>query len=103
MLSAWRSNSSEESTTPVDIDEEDDTETREADVQAEITSYFKLKTGIDENDVNERFPLGEFWKEQERRSHLPTMCRLARKLLATPASSVYSERLFSEFGCVYEN
>ena len=45
-------------------------------------------------------PVADFWKLQERA--LPVKSRLARKHLAAPSSSVYSERLFSEFGSIYE-
>ena len=41
-----------------------------------------------------------WWKEHATQfSHL---VKLARKYLATPASSVYSERLFSEYGNIFE-
>lgn len=35
-------------------------------------------------------------------SRCQTLLKLAKKYLATPISSVYSERLFSEMGQVYE-
>ena len=32
-----------------------------------------------------------------------SLAKLARRLLCTPASSVYSERIFSEFGEIYDD
>ena len=40
--------------------------------------------------------------ELRRFSQCPNITKLARRYLATPISSVYSERLFSEMGQVYE-
>jgi hypothetical protein len=41
-----------------------------------------------------------WWKEDGIK--FPYLAKLARKHLATPASSVYSERLFSEYGNIFE-
>ena len=40
-----------------------------------------------------------FWKE---RLHYPNMARVARRYLSCPTSYVYSERLFSEAGNIFE-
>ena len=42
-----------------------------------------------------------WWRQN--RTTLPLLAKLARKLLCTPASSVYSERIFSEFGEIYDD
>ena len=42
-----------------------------------------------------------FWLR--RKQTLPHLFLLAQKVLGTPASSVYSERLFSEYGNIYES
>ena len=42
----------------------------------------------------------EIWKYEEKFPHLK---KLVPKLLATPASSVYSERMFSEYGNIFES
>jgi len=42
----------------------------------------------------------QYWRLKE--SNYPTLAALARKYLAVPASSVYSERLFSEYNNLYE-
>jgi hypothetical protein len=49
-------------------------------------------------------PVAEFWRRQARlpTCQYPALVRLARKVLAAPATSVFSERLFSEFGLIYE-
>ena len=46
--------------------------------------------------------LQKVWSQQQDLHRLPIMCQLARKVLGAPCSSIYSERLFSEFGDVYE-
>ena len=43
----------------------------------------------------------EWWKLNE--ATFPPLSKLARKLLCTPATSVYSERLFSELGIIYDD
>ena len=55
-----------------------------------------------DSDVHEWEPIAAFWRDKEAAHQLPTLCVLARKHLATPASSIYSERLFSQFGNIYE-
>jgi len=42
----------------------------------------------------------DWWKQHT--GQFPHLCVLAKKFLATPASSVYSERLFSEYGNIFE-
>ena len=42
----------------------------------------------------------DWWKQHT--GQFPYLCVLAKKFLATPASSVYSERLFSEYGNIFE-
>jgi hypothetical protein len=42
----------------------------------------------------------QYWRLKE--SNYPTLAALARKYLCVPASSVYSERLFSEYNGLYE-
>ena len=54
----------------------------------------------DPNAVNQWGPVALFYREHERK--FPLIAELANKFLSTPVSSVYSERLFSEFGQVYE-
>ena len=60
----------------------------------EIDAYFREPT------QPEKFDPLEFWRDRQR--EFPTLAKLARKYLATPATSVYSERLFSEYGNIYE-
>ena len=68
----------------------------------EIDRYFKLKyTGAPrENKVYDFPPVALFW--QTNKDRLPTLYQVAARALSTPASSVYSERLFSEYGNIYE-
>ena len=46
--------------------------------------------------------ISNFYLIAEKRGTLPILCALARKVLSAPLSSIYSERLFSEFGDLYE-
>ena len=43
-----------------------------------------------------------YWRERRMSGKYPLLSRLAQVYLAIPASSVYSERLFSEAGNIYE-
>ena len=52
--------------------------------------------------INAWSPIAKFYSEQEKSNCIPLVCQLARQHLAAPISSVYSERLFSEMGQVYE-
>ena len=42
----------------------------------------------------------QYWKEEDK---FPILKKLATKHLSTPASSVYSERMYSEYGNVFED
>ena len=57
---------------------------------------------IEEEDVNEWRPVAQFYVRQEKVGRIPLICQLAKKVLAAPCSSVYSERLLSELGIIYE-
>ena len=49
--------------------------------------------------AREKCPL-KYWQDEDK---LPALKQLASKFLSTPASSVYSERLYSEYGNVFED
>ena len=55
-----------------------------------------------ELQINAWAPVARFYADQEKTNRIPLICQLARQHLAAPISSVYSERLFSEMGQVYE-
>ena len=61
----------------------------------------KIELASDE-EANEWAPVAKFFTDAEKSGHIPLICKLAKKHLAAPPSSVYSERLFSEMGQVYE-
>ena len=63
-------------------------------VTKEFDSYLSLPLQNRTSD-----PL-QWWPDHA--GAMPYIARLARKFLATPASSVYSERLFSEYGNIFE-
>ena len=76
--------------------------TLQARVQTELEEYLSMDRvkAAKEQDLYHWEPVASFWSTYE--SRMPLLAELARKHLATPISSVYSERLFSEFGQVYE-
>jgi hypothetical protein len=41
----------------------------------------------------------ELWRKA---TEFPLLCKLARKLLCTPSSSVFSERMYSEYGNIFD-
>ena len=61
---------------------------------------------LEVNDFLQKHLLGrlecpiKWWKENSK--EFPKLARLAQKYLAVPSSTVYSERLFSEAGNIYE-
>ena len=67
----------------------------EDEVEKEVKKYLQLPLLEKDED-----PL-TWWRQN--RATLPLLAKLARKLLCTPASSVYSERIFSEFGEIYDD
>jgi hypothetical protein len=74
-----------------------------ASIRHQIDTYLGLPAmELAEEDVNEWKPVADFYLNEEKLGRTPLICQLARKLLAAPCSSVYSERLFSEMGLIYE-
>ncbi|KAK8376815.1 hypothetical protein O3P69_010028 [Scylla paramamosain] len=69
----------------------------EKDIAAESANEVELcrRTPLLERSI---CPL-HYWKQEEK---FPLLKQLAVKFLCTPASSVYSERLFSEYGSIFE-
>ena len=62
-------------------------------IETEIFKYFSAPTIP---RVSE--PL-DWWRAQ---TEYPSLKKVAKKFLTSPLSSVYSERLFSQFGNIYE-
>ena len=76
---------------------------RAAVIQNEVDQYLALALPAPTDaTLHEWQPVADFWKDQERLGRLPILCQLAKKVLGAPATSVYSERLFSEMGNLYE-
>ena len=61
--------------------------------ETEIFKYFSAPTIPRDSE-----PL-DWWRAQ---TEYPSLKKVAKKFLTSPLSSVYSERLFSEFGNIYE-
>jgi len=59
-----------------------------------MTIYLNIPLIIRKDD-----PL-KWW--EDRKVMFPILSEMARKFLSAPATSVYSERLFSEMGNIYE-
>ncbi|XP_065321739.1 uncharacterized protein LOC135929151 [Gordionus sp. m RMFG-2023] len=73
----------------------DEVVTEDSTVHNDITKYLNLKISIEEEDILQKDVL-LWWKRQEK--NLPKLSRLARKILAIPATSATSERGFSIAG-----
>ncbi|CAK9290298.1 unnamed protein product, partial [Gordionus sp. m RMFG-2023] len=74
---------------------EDEVVTEESILPNDITKYLNLKISIEEEDILKTDIL-LWWKRQER--DLPKLSRLARKILAIPATRTSDERGFSTAG-----
>ena len=75
--------------------------TRRELIEAEVEVYFNMQWVVDdEHSHSWKNNIAPFW--QNKKEKLPILTSFARKRLAAPCSSVYSERLFSEFGNIYE-
>ena len=80
----------------------------EASITHQMDLYLRMQLLNDEgepiepDDITAWAPVAEFYLKQEREGRMPLICKLAQKYLAAPISSVYSERLFSEMGQIYE-
>ena len=53
-------------------------------------------------DVHDWEAIATFYRYQDTLGRLPILCALAKKVLSAPSTSIYSERLFSEVGDIYE-
>ena len=62
-------------------------------IETETFKYFSAPTIPRDSE-----PL-DWWRAQ---TEYPSLKKVAKKFLTSPLSSVYSERLFSEFGNIYE-
>jgi hypothetical protein len=60
----------------------------------------EVKTYLAEDNIDEDADHLQYWRLKS--TTYPALSTLARKYLCVPASSVYSERLFSEYGNLYE-
>lgn len=75
-------------------------------IAEEVEKYFgisnkKYRSQTATNPCSYEFEnVARFWRDHEK--SLPVLSKLAKKCLSTPASSVYSERLFSEYGAIFE-
>ena len=63
------------------------------DVAQEVDPFMSLPL------INRKCDPLEWWKNA---SQFPLMHELARKLFCTPSSSVFSERMYSEYGSIFE-
>lgn len=78
-------------------------------MEAEVKYWLEEHNGPKPDGINNEYELytwrvvAKYYSVLESyNSRCQTLLKLAKKYLATPISSVYSERLFSEMGQVYE-
>ena len=68
---------------------------------AELEKYLREPCKRDE-EGKPKLDAIVYWQAEGSKKY-PNMARIARRSLACPASSVFSERLFSEAGTIYED
>ena len=79
----------------------------QAQVKAQMNHYLSdiSRIQIDKKTPGQLYDwdvIRDFYIEQERLGRIPLITALAQRLLSAPLSSVYSERIFSEMGQIYE-
>jgi hypothetical protein len=76
---------------------------RAASIQNEMDSYLQIaELPLSDDTIHEWSPVATFFRKYEKLCCFPLVCQLAKNILSAPATSVYSERLFSEMGSIYE-
>ena len=82
-----------------------------ADIMNQVDIFFgmDMKAEMKDEEIEENLlewgPVAQFYLKLEELgalNRIPLVVQLARKVLPAPVSSVYSERLFSEMGNIYE-
>lgn len=66
----------------------------------EVTSVAELNQYLSQPVIERKTSPLSWWKKNE--NSFPILSKLVKKYLSPPSSSVYSERLFSEAGIIYE-
>lgn len=68
-----------------------------------MDSYLQIaELPLSDDTIHEWSPVATFFRKYEKLCCFPLVCQLAKNILSAPATSVYSERLFSEMGSIYE-